>query len=160
MSTVTSRPRWAVKASGNALKTFDNKTLPREPPACRDSDLLYVTLNDECVVLILHLRGEQHGSHHLEDLVPRLIGWRNERDDIGDAEERDDHQEGLGGLPVLLVLVEVAGPVGAQLGNHHLTKKRPQRLLLSGINRALSSNEIAFRQESSLTNGRFVPAKF
>ena len=71
-----------------------------------------------------HLRGEEDGPGVLEEdeEVAGLVGGREERDEVGHAQQRDDDEERLGRLQVLVVLR--LGVVGPQLATHHLRQKK------------------------------------
>ena len=51
------------------------------------------------------LGGQQQGPQVLEQAVGEAAGVAGPQDgdDVGDAQQGDDHQQGLGGLPVLVV---------------------------------------------------------
>ncbi len=64
------------------------------------------------------LERQQQRPDDLEAEVPVSSSGRHQRDQVGDAQQRDDDQEGLGRLPVLPVGVRPR--VRTQLANHHL----------------------------------------
>ena len=74
-----------------------------------------------------HLRGEEDGPGVLEEdeEVAGLVGGREERDEVGHAEQRDDDEERLGRLQVLVVLR--LGVVRPQLATHHLRREQKER---------------------------------
>ena len=74
-------------------------------------------------LLLTHLRGEEDGPGVLEEdeEVAGLVGGREERDEVGHAQQRDDDEERLGRLQVLVVLR--LGVVGPQLATHHLRRE-------------------------------------
>ena len=75
-------------------------------------------------LLLTHLRGEEDGPGVLEEdeEVAGLVGGREERDEVGHAQQRDDDEERLGRLQVLVVLR--LGVVRPQLAAHHLRRRK------------------------------------
>ena len=67
------------------------------------------------------LGGQQDGAEVSKDRVGDGAGWegREDGDEVGDAQQRDDHQQGLGRPPVLVVRA-LPLPCGPQLGHHHV----------------------------------------
>ena len=80
-------------------------------------------------LLLTHLRGEEDGPGVLEEdeEVAGLVGGREERDEVGHAQQRDDDEERLGRLQVLVVLR--LGVVGPQLAAHHLRRKKKRKVI-------------------------------
>ena len=76
---------------------------------------------------LTHLRGEEDGPGVLEEdeEVAGLVGGREERDEVGHAQQRDDDEERLGRLQVLVVLR--LGVVRPQLAAHHLRRRKRER---------------------------------
>ena len=67
-----------------------------------------------------HLSGEEDCPRVLkeDEEVARLVGGREQRDEVRHAEQRDDDEERLGRLQMLVVLR--LGVVRPQLATHHL----------------------------------------
>ena len=60
-----------------------------------------------------------------DEEVAGLVGGREERDEVGHAEQRDDDEERLGRLQVLVVLR--LGVVRPQLAANHLRRRKRER---------------------------------
>ena len=89
--------------------------------------MLEWTLCPHIALLFTHLRGEEDGPGVLEEdeEVAGLVGGREERDEVGHAQQWDDDEERLGRLQVLVVLR--LGVVGPQLAAHHLRRRKRER---------------------------------
>ena len=79
-----------------------------------------------------HLSGEEDCPRVLkeDEEVARLVGGREQRDEVRHAEQRDDDEERLGRLQMLVVLR--LGVVRPQLATHHLQGRE-------GTNEAIDS---------------------
>ena len=92
-------------------------------------------------LLLTHLRGEEDGPGVLEEdeEVAGLVGGREERDEVGHAEQRDDDEERLGRLQVLVVLR--LGVVRPQLAAHHLRRRKERERVSISANASLHPPE-------------------
>ena len=92
-------------------------------------------------VSVTHLRGEEDGPGVLEEdeEVAGLVGGREERDEVGHAEQRDDDEERLGRLQVLVVLR--LGVVRPQLAAHHLRRRKERERVSISANASLHPPE-------------------
>ena len=59
----------------------------------------------------------------LEDEISDFIWRRNQSDQVSDAKQRDDDQQGFGSFEVLLVVAVGVADVGTDFANHHLEQK-------------------------------------
>ena len=85
------------------------------------------------VVRRFYLCCEEDGPRVLkeDEEVARLVGGREQRDEVGHAEQRDDDEERLGRLEVLVVLRR--GVVGPQLATHHLRGNDQRAFFLEAV---------------------------
>ena len=81
-----------------------------------------------CIGTTVYLERQQRGPDQLEPQVPVPPCWRDQGDEIGDAQQRYDDEQRPGRLPLLLLLAAAGVAAGAaahlvvraELANHHL----------------------------------------